>query len=48
MIIRDVEALLIRAMGLTNIAQTRFYEADEWFQVKEHEANSYLEKLTAR
>lgn len=44
-VIRDTEALLIRAMGLINIAKTRFYEADEWFQVKEHETESFLAKV---
>lgn len=43
--IRDVEALLIRAMGLTNIAQTQFSEGDEWFQVYDHEVDHYLEKV---
>lgn len=41
-VIRDVEALLIRAMGLSNFAQTRFSEADEWVQVKAHEMEHYL------
>jgi len=44
-VIRDVEALLIRAMGLSNIAQTKFAEGEEWFQVKEHEMDHYLEKI---
>jgi len=43
--IRDVEALLIRAMGLTNITQTQFSEADEWFQVKSSEVQHYLSKV---
>lgn len=36
-IIRDVEALLIRAMGLRNIAQTKFSAAEKWLQVEKHE-----------
>ena len=45
-VIRDVEALLIRAMGLTNIAQTQFSKAEEWEQVKLFEYESYLSKVT--
>ena len=44
-VIRDVEALLIRAMGLRNIAQTQFSEADEWTQVKHHEMETLMEKV---
>jgi len=44
-IIRDTEALLIRAMGLNNIAQTNFSQADEWVQVKEHEVEHYIGKI---
>ena len=43
-VIRDVEALLIRAMGLSNVSQTQFSEADEWEQVQLHETKHYLEK----
>jgi len=32
-------------MGLSNIAQTKFAEGEEWFQVKEHEMDHYLEKI---
>ena len=46
-VIRDVEALLIRAMGLSNIAQMQFAEAEEWYQVKAHEMKSYLEKVAS-
>jgi hypothetical protein len=38
-VITDVEALLIRAMGLSNINQMNFTSADEWRQVKIHEAD---------
>lgn len=47
-VIRDVEALLIRAMGLSNIAQTQFFEAEEWIQVKAHETEHYLEKVASK
>ena len=47
-LIRDVEALLIRAMGLTNIAQTQFSEAEEWFQVKLLETEHYLTKVASK
>ncbi len=47
-VIRDVEALLIRAMGLVNIAQTRFAKADEWFQVKHHEMDQYLDRIASK
>lgn len=46
--IRDVEALLIRAMGLSNIAQTKFSVAEEWFQVKLDELDHYLEKVACK
>ena len=44
-VITDVEALLIRAMGLKNINQNNFHEAEEWTQIKAHEADRLLEKL---
>lgn len=44
-VIRDVEALLIRAMGLVNIAQTNFSSAEEWRQVKLSETEHYLDKV---
>lgn len=43
---RDIEALLIRAMALTNVAQMNFAEADEWAQIKTDEAGYYLEKIS--
>ena len=42
--IADVEALLIRAMGLNNIKQMKFSDADEWEQVKLHEVEGYMER----
>jgi len=44
-VISDVEALLIRAMGLKNINQTNFTNAEEWFQVKLDEVEYYCNKL---
>jgi len=45
-VIRDVEALLIKAMGLpNNIAETKFHSANEWLQIKEHETESLIKKL---
>ncbi len=44
-VITDVEALLIRAMGLRNINQNKFAEADPWIQVKSHEAEEFMYKL---
>jgi hypothetical protein len=43
-VISDVEALLIRAMGLSNIRQMNFTVADEWYRVKAHEIQQYLDK----
>jgi hypothetical protein len=44
-VVRDVEALLVRAMGLSNIAQPKFSSAEEWFQVELHERKTYFEKV---
>lgn len=43
--IGDVEALLIRAMGLRNINQNKFRAADEWFQVKAADADHFMGKV---
>ncbi|HZK81453.1 MAG TPA: hypothetical protein VFC46_10310 [Humisphaera sp.] len=45
-VITDVEALLIRAMGLRNINQSNFYEAEEWKQIKLDEAEKFLSKVS--
>jgi hypothetical protein len=45
-VITDVEALLIRAMGLRNINQNNFFAADQWTQVKLDEAEKFLSKIT--
>jgi len=44
-VIRDVEALLIRAMGLRNINQMGFTEGKEWEQIKIDEIERYFERL---
>ncbi len=41
---KDIEALLIKAMALTNIAQMNFTHADEWAQVKKHEVKMFCQK----
>jgi hypothetical protein len=44
-VITDVEALLIRAMGLRNINQNNFKTAAEWLQIKTHEVKHFMEKV---
>ncbi|MBA2647801.1 MAG: GIY-YIG nuclease family protein [Pyrinomonadaceae bacterium] len=44
--IGDIEALLIKAMGLSNVANMNFASAKEWFQVEIHEVEHYLEKVS--
>ena len=44
-VITDVEAILIRAMGLHNINQNGFKEAEEWTQVKADEMEHFMEKV---
>jgi hypothetical protein len=44
-VINDIEALLIRAMGLVNIRQTQFEHAEEWFQVNRDEVERYLDRI---
>ena len=46
-VITDVEALLIRAMGLSNIRHMKFASkgAHEWEQVKKDEVEKYLDKV---
>lgn len=44
-VITDVEALLIRAMGLKNINKTNFSAATEWTQVKSREIDHYTGKV---
>lgn len=44
-VITDVEALLIRAMGLRNVNQNNFKAATEWVQVKSHEVEHFMGKV---
>lgn len=44
--IGDIEALLIRAMGLNNISKMNFASAEEWVQVEANEIQKYLQKVT--
>jgi hypothetical protein len=44
-VITDVEALIIRAMGLRNINQSNFEVAEEWAHVELDEVKYYLEKV---
>ena len=46
--IGDIEALLIKAMGLTNIKQMNFQRAREWTQVHDDKVEQYLRRATAR
>jgi hypothetical protein len=43
--ITDIEALLIRAMGLRNIAQPNFKRADQWEQVKLDEVDQFMGRI---
>jgi hypothetical protein len=45
---KDIEAILIKAMALTNIAQMNFAHASEWFQIKERDASHFLYKLSSK
>lgn len=43
--IGDMEALLIKAMGLSNKSDMKFWAADEWQQVKRLELQHYYTRL---
>jgi hypothetical protein len=43
--IKEMEALLIKAMALRNRADSKFVVAEEWYQVKMIEADKFLTKL---
>ena len=48
-VITDVEALLIRAMGLpAGTAVPRFTNAEEWEQIKAHETEHFMSKIAWR
>ena len=44
--IGDIEALLIKAMGLKNIKQMNFHRAQEWTQVLEKDASRLLDRTS--
>jgi hypothetical protein len=44
--IRDMEALLIKAMGPSNIIDMKFQKATPWVQIENHEVDFYLNKIT--
>jgi hypothetical protein len=43
--ITNLEALLIRAMGLHNKNQPKFKGAEEWEQVKRDDINDFMDKI---
>ena len=43
--IADMEALLIKAMGPSNVANMNFQKVSEWTQIKSDEVASYLAKV---
>ncbi len=45
-VIRDIEALLIRALGGSNISQTKFSKADKWTQIKRDESEKFLDRIS--
>jgi hypothetical protein len=47
-VIRDMEALLIKAMATYNIRNMNFSRADEWEQVRRDERDYYLERVRPR
>jgi hypothetical protein len=48
LMVREMEALLIHAMGLTNITRTRFPEGTEWEQVLQLERELLLARARTR
>ncbi len=46
--IEEMKALLIKAMALTNLSESRFANAQEWFQVKKLEAATLLKRARGR
>ena len=44
-VIADLEALLIKSMGLRNVIGMKFQNADEWTQVGAHEVDLYTRKV---
>ena len=46
--IADLEALLIKAMGLSNVADMKFQRALEWTQVEEDDVPKFLQRAQER
>ena len=46
--IADLEALLIKAMGLSNVADMKFQTALEWLQVDEEDSAKFLQRAQER
>ena len=46
--IADLEALLIKAMGLSNLADMKFQSAQEWAQVQDEEVQKFLGRAQGR
>ena len=46
-VIEDIEAVLIKAMGLSNINEMNIGKAKEWAQIKSIEEASYIEKRSS-
>lgn len=46
--IGDIEALLIKAMALRNVANMKFARAELWHQVKAHQIDEVVKKLPKR
>ena len=44
-VIRDIEAVLIKAMGLSNINKMNIGRAKEWKQIRSTEEKSYMDRL---
>jgi len=44
-VIKDIEAVLIKAMGLSNIRKMNIEKAKEWTQIKTSEQKTYIDKL---
>ena len=46
--IADLEALLIKAMGLSDVADMKFLTALEWLQVDEDETEKFMDRAWGR
>ena len=46
--IADLEALLIKAMGLSDASHIKFLTALEWLQIDEDETETFMDRARAR